>query len=135
MAQTPLAIARVAAAAADGKKATDIVLIDLTGISDVCDYFLICTVANGPQMDSVLEGIRESVAAICGIKPISTEGGEGGTWVVMYYGSLVAHVFRPEARDHFRLERLWGEAPRIPLDLKGATAAPVGSLDDAVGER
>ena len=135
MTQTPLTIARVAAAAADDKKATDIVLIDLTGISDVCDYFLICTVANGPQMDAVLEGIREGVAATCGIKPLSTEGREGGTWVVMDYGSLVAHVFRPEARAYFRLERLWGEAPRVPLDLEGAAGTPVGSPDDARGER
>lgn len=133
MAHAPLTIARVAATAADDKKATDIVLIDLTKISDVCDFFLICTVANGPQMDSVLEGIREGVATTCGIKPISTEGRESGAWVVMDYGSLVVHVFRPEARDYFRLEHLWGEAPRVPLDLEGAADVSLGSSDDNLG--
>lgn len=124
MALTPLEIAKVAATAADDKKATDIVLLDLTGISDVTDFFLVCTTANNPQMDSVVEEVRDKVFAASGLKPLSVEGRQRSNWVVIDYGSLIVHVFKPEARDYFRLERLWGEAPWVKLDLEGAAPEP-----------
>lgn len=113
MAVTSLELAKVAAVAADDKKATDISLIDLTGLSDVCDYFLICTAANRPQLDAVIEAIEEKVKANCGEKPLAVEGRAGSNWVLIDYGSVVAHVFKPEIRDFYRLDRLWGEAPRV----------------------
>lgn len=115
----PLEIARVAALAADDKKATDILVLDLSGLSDVCDYFLICTAQNRPQMDAIVDGIREKVARNCELHPISSEGRQGASWVLIDYGATVVHVFRPESREYFRLERLWSEAPRIPLGLRG----------------
>lgn len=121
MAVTPLELAKIAAAAADDKKATDILLLDLTDKSDVCDYFLICTVANNPMMDAVVEEVREKVRINCGEKPLSVEGRAGSTWVLVDYGAVVLHVFREESRDFYRLERLWGDAPHVPLDLEGAT--------------
>lgn len=116
---TPLELAKVAAIAADDKKATDIVLIDLSEASDVCDYFVVVTVASRPQMDAVLEAVRERVKANCGERPISVEGRAGSRWVLLDYGSVVMHVFLPEARDYYRLERLWGDAPRVTLGLEG----------------
>lgn len=121
MAVTPLELAKIAATAADDKKATDILLLDLTDKSDVCDYFLICTVANNPMMDAVVEEVREKVRVNCGEKPISVEGRAGSTWVLVDYGAVVLHVFREESREFYRLERLWGEAPHVALDLEGAT--------------
>lgn len=121
MAVTPLELAKVAATAADDKKATDIQMIDLSGMSDICDYFVICTVANNPMMDAVVEAIGERVRLNCGEKPFSIEGRAGSTWVLVDYGSVVIHVFREEARDFYRLERLWGDAPHVHLDLEGAT--------------
>lgn len=117
---TPLELAKVAAAAADEKKATDILLLDLEGQSDVCDYFLICTAANAHLMDAVVDFIQEKVQKNTGYKPLSVEGRARSTWVLLDYGSVVVHVFQPESRDYYRLERLWGEAPRVPLDLEGA---------------
>jgi len=114
----PLEIARVAALAADDKKATDILVLDLSGLSDVCDYFLICTAQNRPQMDAIVDGIREKVAKNCELHPISSEGRQGSSWVLIDYGAIVVHVFRPESREYFRLEKLWGEAPRVPLGLR-----------------
>ena len=61
MAVTPLELAKIAAAAADDKKATDILMLDLTDKSDVCDYFLICTVANNPMMNAVVEAVRHII--------------------------------------------------------------------------
>ena len=116
---TSLELAKVAAVAADDKKATDIVLIDLTQVSDVCDYFLICTASNKPQLDAVIESIEEKVKANCGEKPMAIEGRAGSNWVLIDYGVVVAHVFKPEVRDFYRLERLWGEAPRVRLGLEG----------------
>ena len=116
---TSLELAKVAAVAADDKKATDIVLIDLTQVSDVCDYFLICTASNKPQLDAVIESIEEKVKANCGEKPMAIEGRAGSNWVLIDYGVVVAHVFKPEVRDFYRLERLWGEAPRVHLGLEG----------------
>ena len=121
MAVTPLELAKIAATAADDKKATDILLLDLTDKSDVCDYFLICTVANNPMMDAVVEEVREKVRINCGEKPISVEGRAGSTWVLVDYGAVVLHVFREESREFYRLERLWGDAPHVALDLEGAT--------------
>lgn len=120
MAVTPLELAKVAAIAADDKKATDIVLIDLTEATDVCDFFLICTAANRPQLDAVVEAVEEKVRTNCGEKPMAVEGRAGSNWVLIDYGSVVVHVFKPEVRDFYRLDRLWGEAPRVPLDLDGA---------------
>lgn len=119
MAVTPYEIAEIAATAADDKKASDIVLLDLTTQSDVCDYFLICTVNNTPQMEAVTESVEEKVLKNTGLKPLSKEGRGRSRWVLIDYGSVVVHVFTPEARDYYRLERLWGEAPRVELGLEG----------------
>ena len=120
MAASSLDIARVAAQAADSKKATDLVLIDLIGTTDVCDYFLICSGNNNRMVDSIVDEVREKVFKNCGVRPISCEGREGLNWVLVDYGSVCVHVFNPETRDFYRLERLWGDAPRVKLDLEGA---------------
>ncbi|WP_072370727.1 ribosome silencing factor [Thermophilibacter mediterraneus] len=117
MTVTPLELARVAALAADSKKARDVVLLDLSAQTDVCDYFLICTGENPRQVDAIVDEVREKVSANCGVSPISCEGREGLSWVLVDYGSVVVHVFKPETRDFYRLERLWGDAPRVELDL------------------
>jgi len=118
MPATPLEIARIAATAADSKKATDIVLLDLVGLSDVCDYFLICTAANARLLDSVIEEIEEKIKANTGINPLSHEGRAGASWVLLDYGSVVVHAFLPETRDYYRLERLWGDAPQVDLGFE-----------------
>lgn len=121
MAITPLELATVAATAADDKKAVDILVLDLTDKSDVCDYFVICTVLNKPMMDAVVDAVEEKVRLNCGEKPLSIEGRAGSTWLLVDYGSVVVHVFREEAREFYRLERLWGDAPHVKLNLEGAT--------------
>lgn len=121
MAITPLELAKVAATAADDKKAIDILVLDLTDKSDVCDYFVICTTLNKPMMDAVVDAVEEKVRVNCGEKPLSIEGRAGSTWLLIDYGPVVVHVFREEAREFYRLERLWGDAPHVKLDLEGAT--------------
>lgn len=115
MAVTPMELARIAAAAADEKKATDLLLLDLTELSDVCDYFLICTAANARLLSSVIDEIEEKVKKNTGLGPLSHEGRAGSSWVLLDYGSVVVHAFLPESREYYRLERLWGDAPQIDL--------------------
>ncbi|MDO5032527.1 ribosome silencing factor [Corynebacterium sp.] len=110
-----LEVARVAAAAADEKSADDICVIDLTELSDVCDYFVIATGSNTRLVDAVTDEVEEKVAAACGEHPFSIEGREGRDWILMDYGSVVVHVFTPEARDYYRLDKLWGDAPQLDL--------------------
>lgn len=119
---TPLELAKAAAFAADAKKAVDIEVLDLSKLSDVCDYFLICSASNARQADSLVDEIEEKVSKNCSVKPISIEGRAGLSWVLMDYGSVVVHVFLPEARDFYRLGNLWGEAPRIALAFNGRPA-------------
>ena len=117
MTVTPLELARVAALAADSKKADDVVLLDLSPLTDVCDYFLVCSGDNPRQVDAIVDEVREKVSANCGVSPLSCEGREGQSWVLVDYGSVVVHVFRRETREFYRLENLWGDAARVPLEL------------------
>lgn len=117
MTVTPLELARVAALAADSKKADDVVLLDLSPLTDVCDYFLVCSGDNSRQVDAIVDEVREKVSANCGVSPLSCEGREGLSWVLVDYGSVVVHVFRRETREFYRLENLWGDAARVPLEL------------------
>lgn len=110
-------VARAAAQAAYDKKAEDIQVLDLTELSDVCDYFVIATGANNRQVDSIVDEVEEKVADSCGEHPFSIEGRDQKTWLLMDYGSVVVHVFTPEARDFYRLEKLWGDAPQLDLEL------------------
>ena len=109
--------ARAAAQAAYDKKGEDVQVLDLTELSDVCDYFVLATGTNNRQVDSIVDEIEEKVAEACGEHPFSIEGREQKTWMLMDYGSVVVHVFTPEARDFYRLEKLWGDAPQLPLNL------------------
>ena len=118
MTVTSLELATVAAFAADSKKAGDIVLLDLSSKTDVCDYFLICTGENSRQVDAIVDEVREKVSANCGVSPLSCEGREGLSWVLVDYGSVVVHVFKPETREYYRLESLWSDAPRVELGLE-----------------
>lgn len=113
MSVTPSELARIAVAAADEKKATDIVVLDLQGLSDVCDYFVICSAANARMLASVVEEIEERIKKNTRLDPLSHEGRAGASWVLLDYGSVVIHAFLPETREYYRLERLWGDAPQV----------------------
>jgi ribosome-associated protein len=118
MSVTPLELAKVAAAAADDKKAYDIALLDLTQLSDMCDYFLIASAMNAHQADAIVDEIEKKVRLNCAEDSISIEGRDGKHWILMDCGPVVIHIFDEETRRYYRLERLWGDAPRIDLGLE-----------------
>ena len=130
--------ALAAARAASEIKATDIMVIDVAGVLVVTDYFVIATGNTPIQVRAIADEVEDKLREECGLKPIGREGVSEGKWVLLDFGDLVIHVFQPEERDFYRLEKLWGDAPRVALpgDVTGeVSTGSVGSAgDEAVGE-
>ena len=100
--------------AAEDKKAIDVVLLDLRKAAGFADYFLICSGANSRQTRAIADGIIETLAG-AGSKPAHVEGYERSEWILLDYFDFIVHIFAPETRLFYGLERLWGNAERIDL--------------------
>ena len=100
--------------AAESKKATDIKVLDLTGITSFTDYFVVCTGANSRQIQAISDEIGLQLKAR-GDLPISVEGYREAEWVLVDYGDFLVHIFSPRARDYYDLERLWRNAKSIDI--------------------
>lgn len=83
----------------------------------MCEAIVAATAGNSRLADSVVDEVEERVRQSCGVSPLSIEGRSDGRWILVDYGSVIVHLFTPEARDFYRIERLWGDAPRIELGL------------------
>jgi ribosome-associated protein len=94
------------------KKAEDLCVLDLSGLSSFTDYFLIMHGNSSRQNAAVADGIEGELKKT-GTRPLSVEGRESEEWILLDYGFFVVHVFSPKARDHYSLEKLWGDAPRL----------------------
>lgn len=110
-----ITIAQLCAQYADDKKAEDIVLLDLRGLSPVTDYFVICTATSNPQMRAVRDEIVTQMRDEHGQNPLFSEGGFESQWQIINYPNVMVHVLTPEKREFYSLEELWGDAPRIDL--------------------
>ena len=97
---------------ADEAKAKDIIILDLRGISEVTDYFVICTATNPRQLRALHSRIREELKKLA-ILPLGEDGAESTQWVLLDYNDVIVHIFHDEFRDFYDLELLWGDAPRI----------------------
>lgn len=106
--EASLAKALRAAGAAEDKHAEDIVLLDLRGQTLVTDYFVICTGTSRVQIRAIVNGVIDTLGDLS--RGTTREGDEHAQWVLLDYGDVVLHVFGPEARSFYRLERLWGDA-------------------------
>lgn len=96
--------------AADDKKAEDITVLDLRKISSVTDYFVICTGSSATQTKAIADNIEEKLEKDYNLRLLRREGFQSGAWILLDYGSVVVHIFKPEERDFYNLERLWGDA-------------------------
>jgi ribosome-associated protein len=103
---------RIATIASD-KKAIDIRVIDLRGIVSYTDFFVICSGNTERQAKAIHDGIYEELknGADGRLLPRRTEGDREARWILLDYWDVVVHIFTPEAREYYRLENLWGEAP------------------------
>lgn len=90
-------------------------VLDLRGLSDVTDFFLICHGTSDRQVLAIVDSIEERLRRKCDLRPSHVEGRRSADWILMDYFDFVIHVFREDRRDFYRLERLWGDARSIDL--------------------
>jgi ribosome-associated protein len=105
---------RVAVEAAESKKATDVRVLDLTGLTSFTDYFVICTGANQRQIQAISDAITLELKHQ-GELPLSLEGYDQAEWVLVDYGDFLVHIFSPKSREYYDLERLWRNAKPVEL--------------------
>ena len=102
-----------AAAAADDLKATDIVVFEVGPILAICEVFVLASASNTRQVAAIAQEVEDQLFVAFGRRPIAVEGLESKRWVLLDYGDVVVHVFLDEERSYYRLDRLYGDAPRI----------------------
>ena len=107
-----LDLARRIVELAEDKKAADIVLLDLTGLTTVADYFVIASGGSERQLDAIADGIISGMRDEK-VHAYGREGTAASHWVLVDFGSVIAHVFTPPERDYYQLERHWSEAKTI----------------------
>ena len=108
----PLDLARRIVELAEDKKAADIVLLDLTGLTTVADYFVIASGGSERQLDAIADGIVSGMRDER-VHAFGREGTAASHWVLVDFGSVIVHVFTPPERDYYQLERHWSEAKTI----------------------
>ena len=104
----------LAVRAAGDKKALDITVMDLRNAHGFTDYFVICSGSNARQIHAIADSITEALAAE-GVRPAHVEGYDRSEWVLVDYFDFIVHVFSPETRAFYGLERLWGTAERVDI--------------------
>jgi ribosome-associated protein len=109
----------LAVRAADDKKAENIVVLDLRKAAGFTDYFLICSGGNARQNRAIADAIMEALAPEAG-KPAHLEGYDRAEWILLDYFDFVVHVFAPEPRAFYSLERLWGSAEPVEIPASDA---------------
>jgi ribosome-associated protein len=106
-------LAVLAATTADSKLATEIQVLDVSEVLGVCDYFVIATARNEPQVKAVVDEIEDQLREQLDERPIRSEGRAARRWVLLDYGDVIVHVFLATEREFYRLERLYGDVPEI----------------------
>nr|WP_228046440.1 ribosome silencing factor [Saccharopolyspora sp. HNM0983] len=123
-------MALVAAQAAADKKATDVVVLDVSEQLVITDCFLIASAPNERQVESIVEAIEEKMRA-AGTKPVRREGAREGRWVLLDFVDVVVHVQHEDERAFYQLERLWKDCPQVEFR---DSAEPAGGATGADAE-
>lgn len=108
-------IVRIAADALDEKKGINIALLDVGDLLSITEVFLIVTGTSRPHARTLAEAVADKLKAH-DRRPLRIEGAAEGEWILLDFGDFVVHVFQEEQRDFYGLERLWGDAPRVPWE-------------------
>ncbi|MCJ7841809.1 ribosome silencing factor [Lederbergia sp. NSJ-179] len=98
--------------AADDKRAEDIVVLNMKGISLLADYFIICHANSGKQVQAIAREMKDVLEEI-GTEVRKVEGFDEAKWILMDFGDVIAHIFQRDERSYYNLEKLWGDAPII----------------------
>lgn len=102
--------------ACEDKQAEDIILLGMENVSLIADYFLICHANNERQIQTIANAVRDALEEQ-GITVRYMEGYEQARWIVIDTGYVLCHIFHKDERQFYNLERLWGDATRIPLQI------------------
>ena len=129
----PVLAAHAVNAMAD-KKAKDITVIDLREVSNMADFFVIGTGESDLQVRAIAKGVMDRIEEECDERPWKREGMDHNRWVLLDYVDVVVHVFLPDRRDHYRIERLWGEADRETVPEDG-DVSDLELLQELLGQR
>jgi ribosome-associated protein len=121
-----LEAAQLCAEAADNKKAFDILILDLRKLTYITDYFVICSGSSTTQVSAISDWIGQSLAK-AGAHPSHVEGAGEANWVLMDYGDVVVHIFDEQTRMYYALEKLWGEAAKVPFIARSGTLQSASS--------
>jgi ribosome-associated protein len=105
------------------KKALEPVLLDVRQLCSFCNYQLVLSGRSDRQVDAIADAIEIGLKHE-GLRVISSEGARSGQWALLDYGDFVVHVFLHSAREHYDLEGLWNDAPRIPIDVPADSRVP-----------
>ncbi|MCS6815708.1 MAG: ribosome silencing factor [Cyanobacteria bacterium] len=112
-----LQLALTIAKAADDRKATDIVILRVTDVSYLADYFVLATGLSNVQVRAISRSIEEAVELELQRYPQRIEGLSEGKWILQDYGDVIAHIFMPREREFYNLEAFWGHAERLDIKL------------------
>jgi len=106
-------LALTIAAAASDRKAGEIILLKVTEVSYLADYFVMVTGYSRVQVRAIAQAIEDKVTEICHRRPLRSEGKAEGSWVVQDYGEVIVHTMLPKEREFYNLEAFWGHGERI----------------------
>lgn len=108
----PGQLARAAVDVAANKKASEVVLLDIEGVTTIADYFVICTGTNTRQIQAIADALGEELGKQ-GVRVLHREGDADSGWLLLDFGDVIVHIFGPKEREYYRLERLWSEAKTV----------------------
>ena len=109
---------KIVAAAAEDKKASDVTVLKLIGVTTFTDYFVICSANSSRQVQSISDEIEDSLRSKK-VRPLHVEGRTNAEWILMDYGTFIVHVFNEKSRQFYDLERLWRDAEKVELSVQG----------------
>lgn len=131
---TALTLAKKIAALAFSKKASDVRLLDLRKVSDVADFFVVCSADSDTQVKAIADAVLDGMA-LADVHPWHREGVSQKQWILLDYVDVVVHVFHRDARTFYALEKLWGDAKVTELSDAPAPAGKAPARRKAAGKK
>jgi ribosome-associated protein len=112
---------RIAVTAALDKKAFDLDVLSVGGLTSIADYFILASASNERQAQAIADSITSELREQLNVKPLIVEGTTPGRWILLDFGDFIAHIFTEDVRRFYGLERLWGDAPNVTAEFTGET--------------